>query len=107
MAGATSDTFLFGEWDGKGPPDAGWQPVTPAWMTAGFMPLAWVATPPPSGQDPNWWTLGSRHTGVMMFTLGDGSVRPVRYPGSSGQSFNSYLYAGGASDGRVYRANDL
>jgi len=101
MQDGTSNTFLFGEYAGKGPPTTGWQPVTLALMSCGYMPLAWGANQPPSGQDPNWYMLSSRHTGVLQVVMGDGSVRSIRYPGTSGASFTAYIYTAGANDGMV------
>jgi prepilin-type N-terminal cleavage/methylation domain-containing protein len=107
MPDGTSNTFLFGEYSGKGPPTTGWQPITPTWMSAGMFPTAWGMTPPPSGSDPNWFMLSSRHTGVVQFAEGDGSVRGIRYPGSTGNSYNNYIYMSGTSDQRVIDPNAL
>ncbi|MFO0876301.1 MAG: DUF1559 domain-containing protein [Gemmataceae bacterium] len=103
----SSNTFLFGEFAtkmvdfGSGP----WA-CNGSWIESTPFPLAWGAVAPPN-QDTSWWMLSSKHPGVMMFTLGDGSVRTVRYPGSSGTSYNNYCYMGGMMDGRTLDANAL
>ena len=102
----TSNTFLFGEYSGKGPPASGWGSVVPSWIAAGMFPTAWGLTPPDASNNP-WWMMGSRHPGVVQFTLGDASVRTVRYPGTTGTSFNNYLYFSGARDGFVQDGNSL
>jgi len=102
----TSNTFIFAEYSGKGPPASGWQPVTPAWIMSGYMPTAWGAVPPPQ-PDTNWTMLSSRHTGILQVTLGDGSVRSIRYPGSSGSNWVNYVYMSGINDGKVVDANAL
>ena len=96
----TSNTLFFGEYASKAAPATGWQPVSLAWMTGGVMPTAWGLTPPPS-PDVNWHMLSSKHAGVIMFGLGDGSVRTVRYVGTSGAGFNHFIYASGIEDGAV------
>lgn len=97
----TSNTLLFGEYSSKGPPASGWQSVTPAWIGAGYFPTAWGIEPQVSGPDPRWWELSSRHTGVVNFAMGDGSVRSIRCPGNSGGSYANFIYASGIQDNRV------
>lgn len=106
MTDGTSNTFLFGEY-ATTRPDPSWQKTTPSWISSGYMATAWGATPPPAGENPNWWMLNSRHSGVMMFLLGDGSVRSVRYPGDSGGSYDQYIFYSGTSDGRTNDPNAL
>ncbi|QDU22906.1 DUF1559 family PulG-like putative transporter [Urbifossiella limnaea] len=113
MQDGTSNTFLFGEYNTKGPPGAGWQPVTPAWISSGYMPMAWGATEPPIS-DPNWYRMGSRHTGVMVFGLGDGSIRTIRYPGTAGSGnaaapnqYDQYIYHSGHTDLKVADPSQL
>jgi prepilin-type N-terminal cleavage/methylation domain-containing protein/prepilin-type processing-associated H-X9-DG protein len=98
----TSNTFFFGEYASKGAPTNGWQPVSLAWMTGGCMPTAWgMEVPPPGGSDPRWYELSSRHAGGVNFAMGDGSVRLVRYVGTSGNSWLNFVFASGATDGAV------
>jgi prepilin-type N-terminal cleavage/methylation domain-containing protein len=98
----TSNTFLFGEYASKGtPPFAGFQPVSLSWMGGGTMPTAWGLETPPGGPDPRWYELSSKHPGVVMFGMGDGSVRTVRYIGNSGNGWINFIYASGIDDGAV------
>ena len=98
----TSNTFLFGEYASKGtPPFAGFQPVSLAWMTGGTMPTAWGLEQPPGGPDPRFYELSSKHPGVVLFAMGDGSVRTVRYVGNSGNGYAHFIYACGIEDGTV------
>jgi len=108
MQDGSSNTFLFGEYNSKGPPGAGWSDITPAWISSGYMPLAWGADAPISGQDLFWYRMGSRHTGVMVFGMGDGAIRTVRFPGTAGSgnaaapnAYDQYIYHGGHGDGKV------
>ncbi|MBN9522767.1 DUF1559 domain-containing protein [bacterium] len=104
----SSNTFLFGEYNSKGPPDTGWQSVTPAWMSSGFLAMAWGAEAPTGAQDAFWYRMGSRHTGVMVFGMGDGAVRTIRYPGTAGSgnaaapnAYDQYIYHSGTGDNKV------
>ncbi|HET6576348.1 MAG TPA: DUF1559 domain-containing protein, partial [Fimbriiglobus sp.] len=67
MPDGTSNTLMFGEYASKGPPGDGWQPITPAWMSAGMFPTAWGIDPPPS-PDTRWYMLSSKHSGVIQFS---------------------------------------
>ena len=101
MPDGTTNTLMFGEYSSKGPPGGGWSPVTPSWIAAGYFPTAWGMDSPPSGQDPAWYKLSSKHSTIANVTWCDGSVRSIRYPGSSGVSYNNFIYASGISDGKV------
>ena len=102
----TSNTFLFGEYASKDrPPFPGFQPVSLAWMTGGCMPTAWGLEQPPGGPDPRWYELSSKHPGIVMFAMGDGSVRTVRYVGNSGNGYNHFIFASGTEDGAVMDAS--
>jgi len=99
----TSNTFLFGEYASKGPPAAGWGNVTPAWIGAGIFPTAWGLVPAATLPDPQWYMLSSKHTGIVQFVMGDGSVRGVKYVGNTAGSagLNAYIYSSGKMDGQV------
>jgi len=101
----TSNTFFFGEYASKGKPDPTWQPVNLSWMGGGCMPMAWGLEAPPAGPDPRWYELSSKHAGVVLFAMGDGAVRTVRYIGASGNGYNNYIYATGMDDGAVLDPN--
>ncbi len=103
----TSNTFFFGEYASKAAPFTGWQPVSLAWMTGGCMPTAWGLEAPNRQPDDRWYELSSKHPGIVMFGMGDGSVRTVRYVGTSGTGFNNFIYASGSEDGSVFDPNAL
>jgi len=112
ISDGTSNTFLFGEYSSKGPPTTGWQPVGTAWLTAGYMPTAWGLEAPPGGVDPRWYELSSKHPGIVLFGLGDGSVRNVRYVGATSTAaaggpspFDYFIYSCGANDGKTIDPN--
>jgi len=102
----TSNTFLFGEYSSKLPPGSGWGNVTPCWMAAGGFPVAWGMTAPTATSNP-WYLLNSRHTGGVLFGMGDGAVRSVRYPGTSGTPYTMFNYTAGIADGNVIDFSQL
>jgi len=112
MGDGTSNTFLFGEYDTKGPPTTGWQNVNPAWMGAGMFPTAWGLSPKPTnwaspGAD-FWYMLGSKHPGIVQFAMADGAVRSIKYIGAvASPGLNAYQYAAGTNDGNVLNFGDL
>ncbi len=94
----TSNTVAFGETlFGTTPRD-----FVGTWMGAGVMATAWGLPDPPQ-----WYTYGSKHTGVVQFAMSDGSVRPVKRFGSGFGPGNAYLYATGASEGGVFDPSNL
>jgi len=103
----TSNTFFFGEYASKAAPFTGWSPVSLAWMTGGCMPTAWGLETPPAGPDTRWYELSSKHANVVMFGMGDGSVRSVRYIGNTGTGYNNYIFGSGADDGAVFDSSAL
>jgi prepilin-type N-terminal cleavage/methylation domain-containing protein len=94
----TSNTIAFGEVLGhRAPPyDQGQMLVAFTWMGTGPMPTAWRLPKPVS--KPSWTQHGSMHPGVVLFALGDGSVRAV----SESVDQTGYLYASGMQDGRIH-----
>jgi len=102
----SSNTFMFGEYATKGPATTGWQPSTPNWIEGGYFPVAWGLTPP-AQPDLNWFMLSSRHPGILQFALCDGSIRSVKYIGTTGAGYNNYNYAAGANDGAVIDFDSL
>jgi prepilin-type N-terminal cleavage/methylation domain-containing protein len=94
----TANTFLFGET--LGGEQTGVRNFSLAWMGAGPMNSAWGL--PNLAQ---WYTFGSKHTGTVQFSYGDGSVRGVRRGiGATFFSNDWYAYsrAAGLTDGEVY-----
>jgi prepilin-type N-terminal cleavage/methylation domain-containing protein len=76
-----------------------------AWMGAGALPSAWDLLTPAQ-----WYTFGSKHSGIVQVGFGDGSVRSYRKRGNTtdwpttndGTTTWWYMqYSTGRSDGRV------
>jgi hypothetical protein len=99
MNDGSSNTIFMGEI--LGGPGTGARQFVASWFGAGAMPLAWHLIDP--GQ---WYSFGSKHTGVTQFSWGDGSVRPLRKIGATTPWFTTQwytlMYAGGRSDNTVY-----
>jgi len=93
----TANTFMWGEaiGDSNGP---GGRTFAISWMQGGFMPIAWGMPEPCT-----WYTFGSRHTGVNMFALADGSVRGVQ----KAPMFTPLLWACGWQDMTPYNMADI
>ena len=66
----TSNTMAFGEI--LGGRETGSRDFNASWMGAGALPTAWSTISPAQ-----WYSFGSKHTGVVQFGWGDGSVRSV------------------------------
>ncbi len=98
MLDGTSNTIAFGEVLGhRAPPhDKGPKLYAFTWMGMGGMPSAWRLPSPVS--KPGWYQHGSMHPGVVLFALGDGSVRAVN--GTADR--NGFLYATGMLDTRQH-----
>jgi prepilin-type N-terminal cleavage/methylation domain-containing protein/prepilin-type processing-associated H-X9-DG protein len=91
----TANTLLFGE--ALGDVETGARQYSLAWIGAGGMITG-------AGIDPaDWYTFGSKHTGVINFCFADGSVRGVRKSADP----VAVVFASGWHDGRVYDANAL
>jgi len=67
----TSNTFMFGETLGGA--ETGTRDFSLAWMGAGSLPV-YFGLPSPAA----WYQFGSKHTGVVLFAYGDGSIRNIR-----------------------------
>jgi len=83
-----ANTLLFGETLGGN--SVGARDTSFAWMGAGDLPTAWGIGPPGAGVPP-WLSFSSRHSGIIQFAFGDGSVRGVK-PGATNQFFTSDWY---------------
>jgi prepilin-type N-terminal cleavage/methylation domain-containing protein len=93
-ADGLSNTLLFGETlCGEG---TGQRTKAASWAGVGALPVAWGLIDPAQ-----WYTFGSKHTGVVQFALGDGSVRGLRRVGASGTGWDNLVYSAGYSDGRT------
>jgi prepilin-type N-terminal cleavage/methylation domain-containing protein len=93
----TSNTLLFGEYNTK---VVNGIAILPSWMGAGAFPV-FGGLNAPAAVDPHFEMFGSRHTGIVQFAVGDGSVRGVTYVGTSGNPYAYYNFYAGANDGQV------
>jgi prepilin-type N-terminal cleavage/methylation domain-containing protein len=94
----TSNTIFFGEMlGGSGGPT---RDFNASWMGAGALPTAWGTIDPAQ-----WYSFGSKHSQVVQFGYGDGSVRSVRKIGNATDWFSNrwyhHMYASGAKEGSV------
>jgi prepilin-type N-terminal cleavage/methylation domain-containing protein len=98
----TSNTIFFGEALGGANP--GNRDFSAAWMGAGSFALAWGVANDSSQQPGQWYQNGSKHTAIVQFGFGDGSVRSIR-KGAGTSFFSNDWYAlqraGGIQDGQV------
>jgi prepilin-type N-terminal cleavage/methylation domain-containing protein len=97
ISDGTSNTAMFGEC--LGGVETGARDFTLSWMGAGSLPLYW-GLPTPA----QWYTFGSKHTGIVQFGFGDGSVRSIRKGiGVTAGSADWYVLmrAVGRNDGEV------
>jgi prepilin-type N-terminal cleavage/methylation domain-containing protein len=99
-ADGTSNVLMFGET--LGGEQTGARQRSHTWMGVGAMPTAWGLIP-----DAQWYTFGSKHSGIVQFALGDGSVRGAKLVGSSGTAWNNYIYFTGWRDGRVITTDQV
>jgi len=76
----TANTFMYGETVGDSDYSAtAQQGFSLSWMGCGFYPTAWGLPTGASSID-TWYTFSSRHSNVVQFAMGDGSVRQVKKP---------------------------
>jgi len=99
IADGTSNTIGFGEsLFGAGPPTA--RDFVVPWMAGAPIPTYWGLQ-----AQPQWYTYGSMHTGVVNFAFQDGGVRPIRQgvAASAGSSdWLAFMAVSGYKDGNVY-----
>jgi prepilin-type N-terminal cleavage/methylation domain-containing protein len=93
----SSNTLMFGEW--LNDYEVGPRQFSATWIGTGALPTAWgICGRPGSG----WFEFSSKHTGLVQFCMGDGSVRGIRkgiVPGTP--TYNIFLWASSWSDGAV------
>jgi hypothetical protein len=90
-----SNTLMLGEWLGDFA--YGQRRFAPAWIGVGSMPTAYGTA---SGPDTTLFEFNSKHTGIIQFCMGDGSVRGIRKgiaPGTT--AYDNYIAASGWRDG--------
>jgi len=92
----TSNTIAFGETLGGSGGSS--RDFRLTWMGAGAMPTAWGL---PTTSTAAWTQFSSRHTGIVQFGFGDGSVRGFRQGATTGTAYNTYIAASGMADGVV------
>ncbi len=103
IADGTSNTVFFGEALGGRSDQA--RDFSASWMGAGSFASAWGL-----GDPSTWYQFGGRHTAVVQFGFGDGSVRSIRK--GVGTSFFSndwfnFMRVTGIQDGGVIDYNQL
>ncbi|HZV03700.1 MAG TPA: DUF1559 domain-containing protein [Gemmataceae bacterium] len=92
-----SNTLMFGEWLGDFP--YGQRRFAPAWIGVGSMPTAYGTA---AGSETTLFEFSSKHTGMIQFCMGDGSIRGIRkgiMPGTT--AYNNYIASSGWHDGVV------
>jgi prepilin-type N-terminal cleavage/methylation domain-containing protein len=92
-----SNTLMFGEWLGDSA--TGPRRFSNAWIGVGSLPTAYGTAATGITQD---FEFSSKHTSMIQFCMGDGSVRGIHKgiaPGT--QAYNSYIAASGWRDGVV------
>ena len=99
----TSNTFIFGEMTGGETTSP--KEYSGSWMGFGTLPtIAGM-----SSTKAAWYQYNSKHTGIVNFTFGDGSVRSVRRGSCDFQTFSgtptsdwyAFQYLAGMRDGQV------
>jgi prepilin-type N-terminal cleavage/methylation domain-containing protein/prepilin-type processing-associated H-X9-DG protein len=98
ISDGTSNTFGFGEILGGA--ETGTRDSTASWMGGGTQVTGFDFLSPAQ-----WYTFGSKHTGIVNIGYCDGSVRPVRKFGPTTDWFSPHWYAvqaaAGMHDGSV------
>jgi prepilin-type N-terminal cleavage/methylation domain-containing protein len=94
-ADGSANTLLFGE--ALGDKETGARLTSLAWIGAGGVITGGGINPS------DWYSFGSKHTAVIQFCFGDGSVRSV----AKSADPLAVIFASGWHDGRVYDATAL
>ena len=97
-ADGASNTAMFGEYLGDS--DTGPRRYAAAWMGTGALATAWGLG---TGANSSPFTFSSKHSGIVQFCFGDGSVRGLR----KGADYNNYIWATGWRDGQVVDFNAI
>lgn len=106
----SSNTLMFGE--GLGSPMTANPSIYWTWAGAGALGVKFGLLAPSQPGGPGWQFFSSRHTGLVLFCFGDGSVRPLRYAGSdqrnpAGTSWFLLQQLAGIADGETANASIL
>jgi prepilin-type N-terminal cleavage/methylation domain-containing protein/prepilin-type processing-associated H-X9-DG protein len=111
----TSNTLMFGE-GGGGTVNTRPQQFMWAWASTGSLGTKFGLAPGggATAQNGGWMCFSSYHTGVVNFTFGDGSVRPlrqgasgIRNPTSPGSNWFVLQAMAGKADGVVFNLSQL
>ena len=107
----TSNTIFFGEAvtdNAFGTAVVNPGGIAPTWIGAVNMATAWdiLDTGTPASPGYSWYQFSSKHTGIVQFGYGDGSVRGLRkFDGNATvfytNAWYAYQYNGGMRDGQV------
>jgi len=73
------------------------------WMGSTNLCSYFTVTPPYSSFPYGWYDFTSRHTSVINFAFGDGTVRPIKQNADR----LSFIYATGMQDGQVYNMSGI
>lgn len=96
-ADGASNTLMFGEWLGDSA--IGTRRFAPAWIGVGSLPTAYGT---PSRPDTAPYQFSSKHTSVIQFCIGDGSIRGIRKGIAPGTfAYDSFIAASGWHDGLI------
>jgi Protein of unknown function (DUF1559) len=104
----SSNTLLFGETLAGTSVPGTQRDFALTWLGAGCMPTDWELCVPAQ-----WYNFSSRHIGIVQFTFGDGSVRPITTYGNYNNSmwgsprWLMFLAVSGMNDGIVLNNNLL
>jgi prepilin-type N-terminal cleavage/methylation domain-containing protein len=97
-------SYTFGMLEILGGVETGPRDWVNSWMGGGTMVTAWDTMSPAQ-----WYSVGSKHTGIVQFGYVDGSVRVATKIGASPDWFTNRWYAfmaaSGMQDGNVYDAS--
>ena len=105
----TSNTLMFGE--GLGGTDASGQ-VTVSWHWTNVHPMPTRHGLKTDNRSLSWAQFGSRHTGIVQFCMGDGSVRGLRPAGTAitnpvSSDWLVYQAMAGIADGEIFDADQI
>jgi hypothetical protein len=102
-ADGASNTLMFGEWLGDFP--SGQRRFAPAWIGVGSLPTAYGTA---SGSETTVFEFSSKHTNMIQFCMGDGSIRGIRKGiAPDTVAYNNYIAASGWCDGVVVDDNQI
>jgi prepilin-type N-terminal cleavage/methylation domain-containing protein len=96
-ADGASNTLLFGESASSLDPQSGLI-IAHTWMGSGCLPSAWGTVDQRGGA---WYAFNSKHTAMVLFCYGDGSVHGIRKGLTTGSSLAQFVFASSWNDGQA------